>query len=88
MTAKNEKKKNMIYFAFLGLFGGLINVVVSAMSFSDLFTFASLRNLVLAFLIGIFYWFLHTEKKWPDSVMAIVSGYAGVTFIESILTRL
>jgi len=87
-VSESKGKPHLLYFGVLGLFGGLVNVVINAKSLADFITFYSGRILLLGFLVGVFYWFLHTKKTWPDSVMAIVAGYAGANFIDTIIRRM
>ena len=74
-------------FCLLGLLGGIISVVVHAKNSKDFKRFPTLRVIVLGALMGIVYHFMRSEWNYPNSVMAIVAGYAGSDLIDSLIKK-
>lgn len=77
-----------LWFGLLGLLGALLRVWLWARGWQQLRAFESVRHLVVGFLSGIVYWFLHARLGFPDGVMAIVVGYFGSDLIHGIMKRL
>lgn len=76
-----------IIFVVLGLFGGLVHVVVKAEGWDDLKKFSAFKRSILGGACGFIYYCLHSEQDFPNSVMTIVSGYMGTDFILSVVDR-
>lgn len=75
------------YFTALGFIGGLLYVLIWAKSWSDLKTFESIRHLIVGAIAGYIYCLLHSKYSFPDTIMAIVSGYFGVDFLSALFEK-
>lgn len=76
-----------IYFAFLGLVGALLYILVWSTEWRDLYSYESFRHMAIGFISGFIYSLLHSEHNFPNSVMSVVVGYFGPDLIEAILER-
>lgn len=79
---------NEIYFAALGFLGALAYVFFWSKRVQDLYSFESIRHLVIGAIVGYVYSLLHSEYNFPNSVMAFVAGWMGVDFISSLIEKL
>jgi len=70
-------------FAFMGFLGGVAYVLV----WKIVEKFEIVRHLGLGAIVGYVYHFLHFEHGYPDLIMAFVSGYFSVDFIEGLIAR-
>jgi hypothetical protein len=75
----------VLYFASFGTFGALLYVITQAKSWDDIKKFESVKHIILGPLIGFFYQCLYSEYNFPNTVMAIVAGYAGTQFVTWIM---
>lgn len=77
-----------VLFVLLGLLGGFTFVLVEkAESWGGLITFFAFKRYVLGGIVGLLYNMGYSSWSLPDGLMCFVSGYAGTTFIESLLHR-
>jgi len=70
-------------FAFMGFLGGIAYILV--WKIVDKYEIA--RHTILGAIVGYVYHFLHTEYTYPNLIMAFVSGYFSVDFIEGLIAR-
>jgi len=82
-----KRLKLLLHFIILGLLGGLAYVFIHTDDLEDLGSFQTLRYLVLSAITGYLYDYLYSEHNWPNSVMAFVSGYFAVDFIEGLVVQ-
>jgi len=75
-------------FAFLGLIGALLYVLIWSKTWEDLKTYESFRHLLIGVLSGYVYSIMHSEYNFPNSVMSIVVGYFGPDIIQAIFEKL
>lgn len=87
MTPNSIDLVEILYFMFMGLIGGFLYVITKADSFDDLTSFSSLQRLVLGPCSGFIYSLLYSEYNFPNSLMAIASGWLGTDFIITIMER-
>ena len=87
MTPNSLDLTSILYFMFMGFIGGLLYVITKADSFDDLTSFSSLQRLVLGPCSGFIYALLYSEYNFPNSLMAVASGWLGTDFILSIMER-
>ena len=78
---------SILYFMFMGFIGGFLYVITKADSFDDLTSFSSLQRLVLGPCSGFLYSLLYSEYNFPNSLMAVASGWLGTDFIITIMKR-
>jgi len=71
-------------FAFMGFLGGIAYILV----WKILDKYEIARHTILGAIVGYVYHFMHAEHGYPNLVMAFVSGYFGVDFIEALIERL
>ncbi len=86
--SSQESLTQIVVFSLLGLIGGVTHVVVKAKSWEDLKKFSTFKRSLLGALCGFIYQFMYSEYDFPNSVMAVASGYLGIDFIKSIMERL
>ena len=72
-------------FTINGLLGGVLNVLISAESLSQLKRFRSWKLIVIGAIVGYFYCLLHSEYNFPNGVMSFVAGYFGQDFVARVL---
>jgi len=78
----------IIWFIFLGLLGGFTYILVEkAEKLEDLIDFYAFKRYILGGIVGLIYHIGYSESSFPNSIMCFVSGYASVTFIQSIIKR-
>lgn len=77
----------ILWFAILGLAGGLTHVFVESKVWQDLIKFESIRQMILGAISGGVYWFLYSEHSFPNTIMAWVVGYMGTDFIISLIQK-
>ncbi len=87
MTPNPFDLYEILYFMVMGFIGGLLHVIIKADSPDDLTTFSSLKRLVLGPCSGFLYSLLYSEYNFPNSLMAIASGWLGTDFIISIIKK-
>lgn len=78
----------VIYFALCGLLGAALYILVWSKTWRDLLSYTAFRHLVVGALSGVFYWMLHSEYNFPNSVMATVVGYFGPDLLQGIMEKL
>jgi len=74
-------------FAFMGFLGGLAHSFLVCKSWREFRSFKSVRLIVIGVIVGVVYFFCYSEYNFPNGVMAFISGYAGPSFIESLVLR-
>jgi len=78
---------DVIIFAFNGIIGALLNVLMWSNSIQDLKSFNAIKILLIGSITGYIYWWAHSEYNLPDGLMGIVAGYTSEDFIEWILEK-
>jgi len=80
---------NVLWFVFMGFLGGVTYVLMEvAKKWEDLITFSAFKRYALGAIIGFVYDIGYSTHNFPNGLMCFVSGYAGTTFIESLVNRL
>lgn len=77
----------IIYFMIMGLIGSVLHVIIKANDIDDFTSFASLKRLTLGIGSGFIYAFLYSEYNFPNSLMAVASGWIGTDFIIGIMKK-
>jgi len=78
-----------LWFIFLGLLGGFAYVLMEqAGEWEDLIAFPAFKRYALGAIVGLVYFIGYSERNFPNGVMCFVSGYAGTSFIQSLINRL
>ena len=77
----------ILHFAFMGFLGGVVYALRWAKSYSDLKSYKVFQHIVIGTIIGYFYYYLHVEHGFPDSIGAAIAGYAGSDFIEFLVEK-
>ena len=77
----------ILYFMAMGFIGGLLYVIVSADSWDDFTKFDSLKRLALGPCSGFIYALLYSEYNFPNSLMAVASGWLGTDFIIKMMEK-
>jgi hypothetical protein len=72
----------------MGFLGALLYVLVWSSSLKDLWSYSSLRHLLVGLIVGYIYSVLHSEYSFPNSVMAAVAGYMGPDFAAGLIEKL
>lgn len=83
----NPNILQVIWFTVLGLVGGVANVVATSEKWSDLKEFGAFKKTILGAVCGLLYSYLYSEYSFPNSVMALVSGYTGQDFILRLVEK-
>lgn len=79
---------NVLWFVALGALGGFTYILMEkAEKWADLVTFFAFKRYVLGAIVGYLYNTGYSEWSLPDGLMCFVSGYAGTTFIQSLVRR-
>jgi len=74
-------------FIFSGFLGGLLYILCWSKTPKELKDYNNLKRLAIAPIIGYIYFFLHSEYNFPNSIMAVIAGYMGTDFVESLVER-
>jgi len=77
----------LLLFTLNGLLGGLACALLHAESFREVLSYTSVRAIVLGAVGGYIYYYMFTEWRLPDSVMAFVFGYAFKDFVEALYEK-
>jgi len=81
--------EEVLWFIFLGFLGGAAYVLMEkAKKWSDLIAFPAFKRYALGAIVGFIYNIGYSTHNFPNGLMCFVSGYAGTTFIESLVNRL
>ena len=67
-------------FVFHGLLGGVLWLFMNWVWTKK----AIAQHTIVSAIAGYFYWLLHSEYNFPNSVMTIVSGYFSVDFMKHV----
>jgi len=79
---------NVLYFVFLGFLGGFTYVLMDmAEKWEDLITFPAFKRCVIGGIVGLVYYIGYSEHNFPNGLMCFISGYAGTSFIQKLVTR-
>jgi len=70
----------ILSFAFMGFLGGV--AYVSLWRIKKPYEIG--RYIILGTIVGFLYFFLHTEYRFPNSIMAFVSGFASEAFLHRV----
>ncbi len=76
------------YFVFLGAVGAVAYILIKSDEWSDLTTYDAFKRLALGVVSGYIYQLLYSNYDFPNSIMAIVSGYMSVDFIQGLMKKL
>ncbi|GAJ03623.1 unnamed protein product [marine sediment metagenome] len=79
---------SLLWFVFLGLVGGVAQILMKAEKWSDLKEFSAFKRSLIGAICGFLYYFLYSDYNWPNTVMTIVSGWFGTDFLLSIFKKL
>jgi len=74
-------------FSFMGFLGGLAHALIISKRWKDLKKFTTVRRVIIGAIVGFLYFFMWSEWTFPNAIMAFVSGYWGVTFLEELAER-
>jgi len=83
-----ETVETMLLFAFMGFLGGLARALIVAKKWSDVRKFKTLRRVVIGVISGFVYFQLWSQYTFPNTIMAFVVGWWGVSFLERLAKRL
>jgi len=70
-------------FILMGFLGGVAYILV--WKIKDRYEIA--RHSIVGGIVGFLYYYLYSQKGFPDLIMAFVSGYFGIDFIEGLIER-
>lgn len=76
-----------LYFTFMGTLGAVLYVLTWSRDWGDVVRFESVRHVAIGAIIGYVYFVLHSEHNFPNSIMAMVAGYMGSDFVQSLVER-
>jgi uncharacterized membrane protein YeaQ/YmgE (transglycosylase-associated protein family) len=72
----------------MGGLGAFLSVLIWAKELKEVYSFYSLKSIVIGFIVGYIYSILNANYNFPDLIMSCVAGYFGKDFIESLFERL
>jgi uncharacterized membrane protein YeaQ/YmgE (transglycosylase-associated protein family) len=75
-------------FAFMGLLGALLYILMWSRKAEDLTQYDSIRHLIIGLIVGYIYSILHTDYNFPNGIMALVAGYMGPDFVQAVIEKL
>ena len=75
------------HFVLMGFLGGVAHALISAKKWTELKKFPLVRMVILGAITGVVYYYCHSDWGFPNAVMSFVSGYAGVSFIEQLISK-
>jgi hypothetical protein len=78
----------VLYFVSFGTFGAILYVITQAKSWEDFKKFEYKKHILLGPFIGFLYQCLYSEYNFPNTIMAIVAGYAGTNFVTWVMGML
>lgn len=79
---------SIVYFVVLGALGGFTYILTEkAEKWDDLLAFFAVKRYLIGAIVGYLYNIAHSEYSFPDGLMCFVAGYAGTTFIQSLLKK-
>jgi hypothetical protein len=73
----------LIHFIVLGALGGLLRVLIHTDSLKEALQYSNSRWVLVGAISGLAYYFLYSDYNFPNSFMALVTGYAGADIIEA-----
>lgn len=76
------------YFVFLGTIGAVAYILIKSDDWEDLKAYDAFRRLALGMVSGFIYQLLYSNYDFPNSLMAVVSGYTSVDFIQGLMKKL
>ena len=77
----------LFIFIIMAVLGGLTNVLISTNKLGDLKKYRNYKKIVIAGIIGVLYYFMHSEYSFPNGVMSFVAGYMGQDFITRVVNK-
>lgn len=77
----------LIGFTIMGLLGGLAYILFEARKWKNLRSFDSIRRLALGAIMGLVYYFMHSDWNYPNAVSSFIYGLAATFIIESTIER-
>lgn len=77
----------ILLFVFHGFLGAFLAVLLKAYSLKYLYSKKAVLRYILGAVIGYIYFWAYSEYNFPNGVMAIVAGYAGKDFIETLISK-
>lgn len=75
-----EVVTEVIIFIFHGFLGGVLWLLVNWQWSKR----SIVQHTIVSAISGYIYWLLHSEYNFPNSMMAIVTGYFSVDFIKHV----
>jgi len=75
----------VFYFVSFGTFGAVLYVLTKVKCWEDFKKFENVKHVFLGPFVGFLYQCLYSEYDFPNTVMVIVSGYAGTHFVTWIM---
>jgi len=78
---------DILWFVALGLLGGFSYIVMTSKKWDDFKKYGSQKRIVLGAVIGLLYYYLHSDYNFPNALMTWVSGYMGSTFIDHLIQQ-
>jgi len=79
--------EQLAYFIGLGFVGALLYVLRNSTSYKDFWGFDSVKRYVMGIVIGGIYDVLYSDYNFPNSIMCLIAGYSGTSFIDWIITK-
>jgi len=78
----------LLYFIGMAVAGGFCYVLIASNNWDNLYTFTSIRHVIISLIVGVIYYILYSDYSYPNMVMSFVSGYMGPSFIQQLSERL
>lgn len=77
----------ILLFIIMGAVGGLTYVFMIADSWDDFIEFNSQKRIILGGIVGLIYFYMHSDWGYPNAIMTWVSGYMGPIFVEQLIEK-
>jgi hypothetical protein len=78
----------LIHFIVLGALGGVLRVLLHTESLKEALSYANSKWVLVGGIVGLAYYFLYSDYNFPNSLMALIAGYAGADVLEAGSRRL
>jgi flagellar biosynthesis protein FliR len=72
----------LIHFILLGAVGGALRLLLHTDTLMGALSYANSKWVLVGAISGLAYYFLYSDYNFPNSFMALVTGYAGADIIE------
>jgi len=73
----------IINFIILGALGGLLRLLIHTEGLSEALSYNNAKWVLIGAISGLAYYFLYSDYNFPNSFMALVTGYTGADLIEA-----